>query len=257
MSDSACRPIFVIGSPRSGTTLLRLILDSHPNISCGPETHFLMGLATIVGERWELIQRFGFDKAYWHQRIAEFFDSFQMEYARKRGKRRWAEKTPRYTTILGFINDVFPDTQFIHIIRDGRDVVASHRDRWGYRSAMIATGLWRKYVTLARDFGRMLPDDRYHELRYEDLVSKSESVLRDMFDYLRERWDPAVLKYDTAEHDIGEQYAEFTASRRKVGGDESPIYRSRVGAGKNELDPFLSALFRYRSGTLYKELGYR
>jgi hypothetical protein len=68
----AQKPIFIIGSPRSGTTLLRLILDSHPNISCGPETHFLVDLSKIVNVHWEQVEAFGFDKAYWHQKLASF-----------------------------------------------------------------------------------------------------------------------------------------------------------------------------------------
>ncbi|UCC29807.1 MAG: sulfotransferase [Phycisphaerales bacterium] len=257
MTDDQHRPIFVVGSPRSGTTLLRLILDSHPDISCGPETHFLMGLSTIVGRRWELIERYGFEKAYWYQKVAEFFDSFQRGYAERRGKKRWAEKTPYYTTILDFINQLFPSSQFIHIIRDGYDVVASHRDRWGYKSAVRATLIWRRYVTLARDFGNTVSHDRYHELRYEDLVRTPAPVLRDLFEFLGEPWDPAVLEYDRGEHDILDGYDAFTKSRRSDDVGQSPIYGSRVGAGKKELGMFLRALFRYRSGALYKELGYR
>ncbi len=256
MTDDQHRPIFVVGSPRSGTTLLRLILDSHPNISCGPETHFLMGLSTIVGRRWELIERYGFEKAYWYRKVAEFFDSFQKDYAEMRGKKRWADKTPYYTTILDFINELFPTSQFIHIIRDGYDVVASHRHRWGYKSAIRATAFWRRYVTLARDFGETISNDRYHELRYEDLVHTPEAVLRDLFEFLGEPWDLAVLQYDTAQHDIADRYGAFVESRRADGSSQSAIYATRIGAGKKELGVFLKALFRYRSGALYKELGY-
>ena len=67
-------PIFVIGSPRSGTTLLRLILDSHPRISCGEETHFLRDLGSIVGRHWDLVATYGFDRDWWLARIAGFYE---------------------------------------------------------------------------------------------------------------------------------------------------------------------------------------
>lgn len=252
------KPIFIIGSPRSGTTLLRLILDSHPNISCGPETHFLSEFSKIVNSRWQQIEPFGFEKAYWNQKIASFFDSFQTEYAEKRGKKRWAEKTPKYTTMLDFINELFPDSQMIHIIRDGRDVVTSHRDRWGYQVAMRSINDWKTYVTMANEFGKKVPSDRYFELRYENLVTAPEETLRPLFDYLQEPWNPIVLKHNEVEHDMREAPTSTTTdkSRRTVSA-KSAIYSSRVGAGKGELDPVLKAIFYFRAGKLMDELGYQ
>src|SRR6185369_10132715 len=72
-------PIFVIGAPRSGTTLLRLILDSHPRISCGEETHFLRDLGAIVGRHWDLVSTYGFDRDWWLRRIAAFYEDFQAD----------------------------------------------------------------------------------------------------------------------------------------------------------------------------------
>lgn len=253
----AQKPIFIIGSPRSGTTLLRLILDSHPNISCGPETHFLVDLSKIVNARWEQVEAFGFDKAYWHQKIASFFDSFQTEYAQKRGKQRWAEKTPKYTTMLGFINELFPDSQMIHIIRDGRDVVTSHRDRWGYKVAMRSINDWKRYVTLATEFGKKMPSDRYIEVRYEDLVTQPEDILHGLFDYLGEPWDPIVLKHNEVKHDMREESLSVTDDSRRTASAKSAIHSSRVGAGKSELDPLLKGMLYFRAGKLLNELGYQ
>ena len=257
MSRLPGRPIFIIGSPRSGTTLLRLLLDSHPNISCGSETHFLTQMERIVGHNWYSIELFQFDKAYWHRKIAEFFDTFQSDYALSRGKHRWAEKTPQYTLRVEFINHLFPDCQFIHMIRDGRDVVTSHRDRWGFRSALASINAWRTYVQTAQCFGRSLPDDRYHELRYEALVDQPEAVMRRAFEYLHEPWVPEVLEYDQAAHDLGPRHARHTATRRANSGDTSLIYQSRVGAGHRELEPLLSFLFHVKNGKLLRKLGYR
>ena len=75
-------PIFVVGCHRSGTTLFRLILDSHPHISCGPETRFLADLEKITDDdNWPRMGLYGFSKDYWHQQVAALFNDFQSRYA--------------------------------------------------------------------------------------------------------------------------------------------------------------------------------
>jgi hypothetical protein len=216
----------------------------------------LTDLTRILTDHWPRIERYGFDKAYWQQRIAKFFDSFQVDYAHRRGKQRWAEKTPRYTTMLPLIDTLFPQCQVVHLIRNGRDVVASHRRRWGYRRALRAPDAWRTYVTAARSFGATFPADRYLELRYEALVSSPEATLRPLFEFLGEPWNAAVLPYDVAAHDVSGRHASLTASRRQASGETDAIYRSRIGAGSRELGPLLKIVFRLRAGQLNRELGY-
>jgi hypothetical protein len=233
------------------------MLDSHPALACGEETHFLRELEPIVGRHWRMVAPYGFDRAYWLAHIREFYDSFQRDVLAQRGKLRWAEKDPTYTLQLPFIAEVFPDAQYIHLIRDGHDVVASFRDRWGYRSAArAARSEWRRYVMAGRALGATLPVDGYHELRYEALVADPEGAARDLLAFLGEPWDAAVLELDAAGHQATERYQRFTAERRRTGGDDSAIYRSRVGAGGSGLDPVLRRLLRSSSGELLRELGY-
>jgi hypothetical protein len=258
MTTTTHRPIFIVGCQRSGTTLLRLMLDSHPNISCGPETRFLQDFAKLTSDSWDRLSLYGFPKAYWLDKAAEFFDSFQAEYAKSRGKTRWADKTPRYALSLAYINDLFPTSQIVHVIRDGRDVVASHRDRWGYRSALKAVEKWPRYIKAARRVGDRLPDDRYIEVRYEKLVLDTETTLRTLLEHLGEPWDPAVLEHDKQQHDVAGRYEQFSRARRadaSANGD-SPVYGNRVGAHRREVDPLLSLLIRARSGPTLRALGY-
>jgi hypothetical protein len=250
-------PIFIIGSPRSGTTLLRLMLDSHPRISCGEETHFLRDLEAIVGRNWELVSTYGLDRDWWLARIRALYADFQLEVLTRSGKARWAEKDPTYTLHLPFIEELFPDAMYVHLLRDGHDVVASFRDRWGYTSAARAARTeWARYVKAARGFGQHLPEERFFELRYEDLVAEPALQGQRLFTFLGEEWDPSVLEFDPAEHSATDRYQWFTASRREAGGDDSTIYRSRVGTGGDSLDPFLRTLLRRRNGALLRELGY-
>lgn len=255
--DPSRGPILIVGSARSGTTMLRLILDSHPRISCGEETHLLQTMEPALGRHWRLLQRYGFPREFWTSRLAAFYGGAMADYATRRGKVRWADKDPSTTLLLPLADELFPDAQYIHLIRDGHDVVASHRDRWGYRSGVrAARGAWRRYVEAARAFGTRLPADRYLEIRYEDLVADPEARLRAMFDFLGEAWDPAVLEYDKAEHDGVERHTQFTAQRRSEGGENSTIYRSRVGAGRASLDPVLRTMLHRSSGDLLRELDY-
>ena len=243
-------PIFVIGSPRSGTTLLRLLLDSHPRISCGEETHFLRDLEAIVGRDWPLVASYGLPRDWWLARIRGLYGDFQAEVLARSGKARWAEKDPTYTLHLAFIEELFPDALFVHLLRDGHDVVASFRDRWGYRSAARAARTeWARYVE--RRHGRSAgawTRERFLELRYERLVADPEAEARRLFDFLGEAWHPEVLDFDPADHAATERYRWFTAQRREAGGETATIYRSRVGAGGRSLDPVLRTLLRRQHG---------
>jgi hypothetical protein len=232
------------------------MLDAHPNISCGPETHFLEDMRHIVQSHWNLLSRYGFEKSYWHEKIRSFFSSVKADYMEKRNKSRWIEKTPRYVKHLDFINDVFDDCLVIQIIRNGYDVVLSWKQRSGYKQAMkSAWGEWRNSVRKAQAFGKKHPE-RYHELRYEDLVRHPESTMRDLLSFLDEPWDPAVINYDQADHDVADHYWDYTESRRDTTEESSKIYASRIGKGKQKLNPVLRKTLQVRSGSLLKELGY-
>lgn len=249
------RPIFVVGCQRSGTTMLRLMLDSHPRISCGPETRFLADLERIVGPDWKRLSQYGFSQQEWLDRIADFFDGIQSDYARSRGKSRWADKSPRYALSMDFILRVFPDAQVVHVIRDGRDVAVSHRKRFGYWSCVKSSVKWPRYIAAARSAGSALPSGQYTEVRYEELVGDGETTLRSLLEFLGEPWDPALLDFASQAHDVPERYHAQLQARRGEGG-EGTLYRSRVGAHKRELDPFVRLLVWVMGRSTLRELGY-
>lgn len=237
-------PIFIVGCQRSGTTVLRLMLDSHPAIACGPETRFLRDFERITGSEWHRIERFGFPREYWYAKAADYFGSFQAEYAASRGKRRWADKSPLYALILDYVWNVFPDAQVIHIVRDVRDVTASHRSAFGYRSALGAPRKWQRYIREVRRAASSAGEARYHEVRYERLVADPEAALREILGFLGEAWDPVVLDYERAEHDVNPRYWQRSAARRS-------------GSRKHKrLDPVLWTASTVLSQPLRRELGY-
>ncbi|MGL5866951.1 MAG: sulfotransferase [Dermatophilaceae bacterium] len=252
----AGRPIFIVGCQRSGTTMLRLMLDSHPRISCGPETRFLEGFEPILTDDWKRLSQYGFSEDEWVLRIRGFFEGVQADYARSRGKQRWADKTPRYALSLPLVLRIFPDAQIVHVIRDPRDVAVSHRKRFGYWSCLKSTVKWPKYVGTARHAARGLSAATYREVRYERLVADPGATLSDLLDWLGEPWDPAVLEFDKAGHDVPARYHAQLAARQASAGTDRAVYASRVGTYRRELDPLVRLLVWANSRRLQRELGY-
>src|ERR1700761_6113813 len=91
VSTTSRPPIFIVGSARSGTTLLRLVIDSHPEIACGPETHFLARMDDDQRRFGHQLARYGFQDSYWVAKYREFFESFKVEYMERKHKHRWAD----------------------------------------------------------------------------------------------------------------------------------------------------------------------
>lgn len=244
MAEPRTAPIFIVGCQRSGTTGLRLMLDSHPDISCGPETRFLKWMEPMTSSDWDRLSRFGFPREYWLQKTADFFASTHAEYAKARGKRRWADKSPLYALILPFVWELFPDAQVIHLIRDPRDVAASHRRAYGWRSAFKAPVKWQRYIRAARAAAANVPDDRYLEIRYEALVQDREGTVRQVLEFLGESWDARVLDVEASPHDVNPRY--WDRSR----------HRLRDSRSQRSLDPVLTVASKVLARPLSKEMGY-
>ena len=212
---------FIIGSGRSGTTLLRAMLDSHPEMAVPFESYFTAELAT-VRDRYE--KDTGFDaeallvdlleyERFHRWEIGEetirarFADESPIDYAsamrlvyacyaEMNGKRRYADKTPRYVEYVGVLAQVFPESLFVHIIRDGRNVACSYLDaEWGPGSVEEAARMWAYRVGVGRAGGREVGPDRYMEVRYEDLVERTEVELRRVCDFIDLSFDPRMERY--------------------------------------------------------------
>jgi hypothetical protein len=207
------RPVFVVGCPRSGTTLLRIILDGHSRLSIPPESHFVValdrrgdrGLVTVddilAHPRWEHwdIDDDEVRRAVETRRptaYAELIRTVFECYAASRGKVRWGDKTPGYVSYIPRLLRLFPEAQIVHIIRDGREVAASMVEQpWGPKRAVVAAYRWRRKVGAGRRAGRRLQPDQYLELRLEDLIAAPELVVRRLCAFLDESFEPEMLDY--------------------------------------------------------------
>ncbi len=224
----ATRPVFVVGCPRSGTTLLQLMLDSHPNLALPPETVFIVEVGGhVASKRWtaaealsQITGHMGFARLELSPDLvaravaqlrppdtAAVLRLVLSVYAAAHGKKRWGEKTPIQVFYLPMLARLFPDAQFLHVIRDGRETAASLSEMWWGPHSLLGGGfIWRSAVRKGRDDGLELGSGRYLEQRLEDLVARPEQELRALCGFLAETFDESMLQYHktAAERVLGE-----------------------------------------------------
>jgi hypothetical protein len=225
--DPGGPPFFVVAAARSGTTLLRVMLDRHPMLAVPGEGHFIPHL-------WSTRERYGRSGVverpevwlddlarhpsfrFWDLPIAEVraelggrerlgfaeaVDAAYRAYARAHGKPRWADKTPDYIDHLPLLAGLFPNARFVHMLRDGRDVALSTIDlKRFHRHAATCAHFWSRQVGGAMREGEALGPDRYLELRYEDLIDDPERELRRLCAFGDLPFDEALLEHDA--HDL-------------------------------------------------------
>ena len=198
MTQGGPGPVFVVGSMRSGSTMLRLILDSHPRIAVPPETGFMGAVSATkripewkFGDGW--YERLGWTEAEVDERLREFYDGMFRRYAAAQGKPRWGEKTPFHTLHMAQMAQVFPDATFVGIVRHPGAVASSLHRRFHYGFAEAMT-YWSDTNQEMLRAGTAL-GDRFGLCRYEDLVQGDEAVLRELLDVLDEPWAPDLTDH--------------------------------------------------------------
>ena len=195
--------------------MLRLMLDTHPQLAIPPETHFIPRLAKLGGstddpaadalqaifdaDRWP---SFGLDAGSLRRQaaatrcrsVSDVLRLFYSSYAAARGKPRWGDKTPFYVLTMPLIAKLLEEAHFIHIIRDGRDVALSVIPLWwGPGTVPEAASWWAERVRRGRRTGADLP---YLEVRYERLVEKPEAELRRICAFIELDFDAQMLSFD-------------------------------------------------------------
>jgi hypothetical protein len=248
------KPIFVVGAAGSGTTLLRLILDSHPNISIGPETAIMR---LVLAHRWVPYHQHG---NRWWKRLGlsekevdiglrDLYGGFFEHAARRQGKKRWGEKTPFHVWHMAEIARVFDDAVFVGIIRHPAASIASTLTRFRFSMAMAVNWWLRMNRVLVHD-GTAL-GDRLALTRYEDLVADPEGVLRELLEWLDEPWSPAVLEHHRVQRDKGAP--EVVDGRTRPG---DAIDKRRASKWMTVFTEEQRAQIRRRTGQWAKFFGY-
>jgi hypothetical protein len=275
-------PIFVVGAPRSGTTLFQRILDAHPRIGVADEIIYFdivrnvrhevpdleaAGAIDALFERLPTMDHFhhwnGLDEtlAVVRKELIEapdpsyplFFVKLMQVYARLRGKVRFGDKTPWNVRHLDEILAMFPDARIIHLVRDPRANVASRVELPRTSKDVLTAAIkWRIDVEAAQRFaeGGKAHAGNYLELRYEDLVGDPEPWVRKVCTVVGETFDPAMLDYHQTRDVMfkDQPYKE---------GVFKPVNTASVDAYKKRLRPAQIRLIEAVTRGSMKRLGYQ
>ncbi len=247
-------PIFVMGAMGTGTTLLRLVLDSHDAIAIPPETGFMRAYKAHkfipfkwTGRNWA--KRLGWSDEELDAALGAFYDSIFQRYVQTHGKRRWGEKTPLHMWHWDAMSRVFPDAVFIAITRHPGGSMASNINRWRFTQHRAASHLERYTREMLRQASRH--PDRTVMLRYEDLLLQPEPLLRELLGWLGEEWSDKVLEHHKVQADRGGR--EVVEGRNRV---SDPLDVSRISKWTETLDGPARRSLEKRVGRLAEFLGY-
>jgi len=215
-------PILIFGVPRSGTTLLRTLLNAHPAIACGPEApwlanhqqHSVMALyESLTAGEFAFARNFGVPAERVLARLREFVDGLFSDFAREQGKARWAHKTPDDCLYASFFTQLFPEAKYLYLVRHPLDVALStsrippaHKgvSPWQEENIVLAPGCaarnnlfnsalrWRRWNTRLR---ADLAGRDCHRLAYEDLTTRPGETMSAVCAFLGEPFAPAILDY--------------------------------------------------------------
>ncbi len=225
-------PFFIVGSGRCGTTLMRAILEAHPAVHIPPGN---VALRDVIADfrrysrlPWSPLLRIvlaqmtfrrmwdGFDLSLgplfgemetWppaRRNLAAVLDGVYRAHAARHKPQavRWGDKSPFSVLALPALRAVFPDLRVVHMVRDGRDVAASFAASFG-NDLPRATMVWLRAIRAAQSFGSRFPD-RYLEVRYEDLVRRTEHTVRRVADFLSLDLDESMLRHHEQDLRLGD-----------------------------------------------------
>jgi Sulfotransferase family len=266
-------PVIVLGVRRSGTTLLRVMLDRNPALAVPDESYFVPQLArrhrgtvdpaSFVDDlrRLPTLVEWGLSPEVIARRLragmttGEAISAVFAAYAAERGKPRWGDKTPLYMQHLPLLERLFPEARFVHLVRDGRDAALSFLSvpagimtaGWGHpRDAAGFASQWVTEVRAARDLGARVGPGRYHELRYEALVADPAAELRQVCVFAGLDYDDEMLGYVGQTESARKEHQQRLNEPPRVG-----VRDWRTGMAADD-----RAAFEAVAGDQLDELGY-
>jgi hypothetical protein len=219
-TGSETGPFFIVGCPRSGTTLLQRMLDAHPDVAVAPETFFIRRFWKRRTEYGDLQRDAAFERLLRDIMAIPEFEEMELapdafaaaardadrsyaalfrlllrQFAEQRAAQVVGEKTPNHVLYLPTLHDFFPDARFIHLVRDPRAVVNSWRSvPWSSGRAWRDAEVWVEYVAAGRAAGSLL-GEALQVVHFETLVRAPEQTLRRVCAHLALDYDPAMQAF--------------------------------------------------------------
>ncbi len=241
--DQTDSPIFVLGMPRSGTSLVEQILASHPEVFGAGELEALeQALAATVGHDLSLEELAGGVAGMGVDDFRTISANYLGAVHVPAGAARFTDKMPGNFRFAGLIGLILPRARIVHCVRDPVDTCFScytkkfsGRQDFAYDLAELGT-FYKAYDRLMSHWRALLPADRFIEVRYENLVDDIETEARRLVDFCGLAWNDACLDFHNTERPVR------TASANQV---RKPIYRSSVQrwrAYEHHLQPLIEAM---------------
>ncbi len=262
-------PIFVVGTPRSGTTLTAQILDRHPGIMMPGENHFFEDIysrrkeignaadpavmativeriSTIYGRYNQVSDQQRIDRLITEEalisRLAngscsykDVLDRFMEIQLEKQGKRRWGNNTPKDLFHIREILSFYPDAVILVCVRDVRDFLISYKNRWTVTTEahkdrlkklyhpVLTSLLWKASMKKIPALEEQIPKGNFMVIHYEDLVTDTEAVVKDICDLVGEKYVPQML-------DVSTNNSSDTTAQRGIFSSSIGKWRSSLGA---------------------------
>ncbi|MFT4680542.1 MAG: hypothetical protein ACI9FU_000770 [Granulosicoccus sp.] len=229
-------PLFVVGMPRSGTKLLRNLLNNHSQISIPEhESQFIPAFLKSVqaesspGTWLEYIktQKFYFNYPSLQDKIntavlksktpAEAIESILKITAPDsiQPNTIWGDKSPQYLVHMPVLKEYWPAAKFIHVIRDPRDLVLSNRKAWG-RNIYRTAHRWNEKVAVALRDGAELSEDHMH-IQYEDLLDSPQETIGELLKFLGLELEPGMLEVKSKTENYGDAKGETKVVKSNKG----------------------------------------
>ena len=256
--------IFIVGCGRTGTTLLQVMLNRHSHIAGGPETamfHRPLDMNRLA-ERWPLKLE-QIKDIYSNSRSATCFaEKILRRLAADQGKKRWVEKTPKNVRVLAWLMRHFPNAKFIHMIRDGRDVVSSLRNHPRQTIKNSKTIKLDTNKPIAQCSRRWVSDTtaglafqnhpRLLEVRYEHLVKETKAELKRICGFLGEAYELELEINDVSQGMRDKQAQLWPNNLRSI----EPVTQEAMGRWLKDLTKEERYVFNIIAGELLIALGY-
>lgn len=264
---SADSPFFIVGCGRSGTTLLRTLLDRHPLVAIPLESLFIIDylrasqarpladlLPMLVAE--PEIKEWGLDvdlgAVAEASSMADAIEHLHCLYAESQGKSRWGQKTPRFVRHMELLSDHFPTACFIHLVRDPRAVVSSLvRSDVHQSNVYYASRRWLKDVGAGLRFESEHPG-RVLRMSYEELVSEPEDQLREICRFVGLDW-PDAGWWEDGNLPTADYSSFYDKIHRNLDG---PISPDRISSWRRQLQPNEIQVIEAIVGPQMEQVGY-
>lgn len=263
--------LFIIGAPRSGTTWLQLMLGAHPSVCTTVELTLFIYTnrwifrwnrekADIEADRWHIGLPMVWSEKEFYGFLEEFLErAYKPIIDAQPDATHILDKHPTNAAFVEEMNSLVPNSRFIHIIRDGRDVAASMvaaKKQMGFGTGTVSesAAAWKHHVEWAQNARQF--DGRYLEIRYKDLQDDPVSVMRNAFDFCGLEISDEDLIANVEQHAFKKVKQKRLSPEKGVALPKNFYRKGKVGSWQEEFSSVDCYLFDEIAGDLLVELGY-